>query len=130
MQKDPKLRRATKRIGQVLERSGFRVSFCAGLLSEIFDITCDSIYSPTKDSGIYVRVAIDTITKEMLDAILNYGTPRKKEVWILRYGKSPSDPGTFLIYRIDGRQVIEHPRDWPISKVMSSPKKRQPGLQK
>jgi len=130
MQKDPKLRRATKRIGQVLERSGFRISFCGGILSEIFDITADSIYSPAKDIGIYIKVAIDTISKELLDAILGYQTAKKKEIWILRRGRSSSDPGTFLVYRIDGRELIEHPRNWPIEKVMSSPKKRQPGLQK
>jgi len=130
MQKDPKLRRATKRIGQLLERSGYRISFCAGLLSEIFDITCDSIYSLARDSGIYVRVAIDAITKEALDAIMNYQTPRKKEIWILKSGKSSNDPGVFLVYRISGRRLVEHPRNWPIQKVMSSPKNQQVNLQK
>lgn len=130
MQKDPKLRRATKRIGQVLERSGFRISFCAGILSEIFDITADSIYSPARDSGLYIAIGIDTISKELLDAILNYGTPRKKELWVLKRGKSSSDPGTFLVFRFDGRQLIEHPRNWPIQKVVSSPKKRQATPQK
>lgn len=130
MQKDPKLRRATKRISQVLERSGFRISFCAGLLSEIFDITCDSIYSLARDSGIYVRVAIDTISKELLDTILSYPTNRKKELWILRRGGSSTSPGFFLIYRICGRKIVEYPENWPIEKVMSSPKKRQATLQK
>jgi len=111
MQKDPKLRRAIKRI--------------AGILSETFSIVADSIYSPDKDSGIYIKVAIDSITKEMLDIILNYPTRRKKELWILRHGRSSTDPGVFLIYRIDGKKIVEHPKGWPIEKVKSSPQKRQ-----
>jgi len=125
MQKGPKLKKAMRRVAHILERSGFRIAFCAGILSEVFDVTADSIYSLARDSGIYVRVAIDAITKEMLDAILNYGTPRKKEVWILKFGKSSSDPGVFLIYRICGKKLIEHPENWPVEKVVSSPKKRQ-----
>jgi len=124
MQKEPKLRRATKRIAHILERSGFRVSFCAGILAEIFDITADSIYSLNRDSGIYIRVAIDVISEEMLAAILTYRTHRKKEIWILRHGRSSTDPGVFLIYRIDGKKIVEHPQNWPIEKVKSSPQKR------
>ncbi len=130
MQKDPKLKKTMRRVAHILERSGFRVSLCIGLLSEVFSITGDSIYSPGKDSGLYITVAIDTIRKELLDAILGYQTARKKEIWILRRGKSSSDPGVFLIYRICGERIVEYPRGWKIEKVMSSPKKRQPGLQK
>ena len=113
-----------KRVAHILERSGFRISFCGGLLSETFDITADSIYSPTRDSGIYIRVTIDTIRKDLLDAILNYPTTRKKELWILKHGRSSTDPGVFLIYRIDGKKIVEHPQNWPIEKVKSSPPKR------
>ena len=130
MQKDPKLKRAMKRIGQVLERSGYRISFATGILSMFFDIVADSVYSQDKDSGIYIRVVIDEISKEMVDCILNYGTYRKKEIWLLKYGKSSSDPGMFLVFRFDDRELIEHPQNWPISKVVSSPKKRQVAPQK
>jgi len=130
MQKDIKLKKTLRRVGQVLERSGFRISYCAGILSETFDITADSIYSPVRDSGIYIKVAIDSITKEMLDMILNYGTHRKKELWILRRDGSSTDPGFFLIYRIDGKRIVEHPKGWPIEKVKSSPQKRQATRQK
>jgi len=130
MQKDIKLKRTMKRVGQVLERSGYRISFCAGVLSMFFDITADSIYSPAKDSGIYVKIAIDTITKDLLNAILHYQTNRKKEIWVLRRDESSSDPGTFLVFRFDGRKLIEHPENWPIHKVVSSPKKRQATPQK
>ena len=128
MQKDPKLRRATKRIGQVLERSGFRISFCAGILSEAFDITADSVYCPAKDSGLYIKVAINSISNELLKVILTYPTHRKKELWILKFGKKSTDPGTALIYRVESDKIIEHPKNWPIEKVMSSLKKRQPSL--
>ena len=130
MQKDVKLRKTMKRIAHILERSGFRVSFCQGILSEAFSISADSIYSPAKDSGLYIRAAINTISRELVDAILNYQTPRKKEIWLLRHGKSSSDPGMFLVYRIDGEKIIEHPQGWPIEKVMSTPKKMQVNLQK
>ena len=130
MQKDPKMKRCLRRIAHILERSGFRVSFCQGILGEAFSISADSIYSPAKDSGLYIRAAINTISKELLDAILGYQTNRKKEIWILRHGKSSSDPGMFLIYRICDERIVEYPRGWKIKKVMSSPKKRQPGLQK
>ena len=113
-----------RRVAHILERSGFRISFCAGILSEIFSITADSIYSPSKDSGTYIKVAIDSIDEEKLDAILNYGTHRKKEIWILRHGRSSSDPGYFLVYRIDNKKIIEHPQNWPIEKVKSTPQKR------
>jgi len=113
-----------RRVAHILERSGFRISFCGGILSETFSIVADSIYLPSKDSGIYIKVAIDSITKEMLDLILNYRTHRKKELWILRFGKSSSDPGMFLIYRIDGGKIIEHPKGWPVEKVKSSPQKK------
>ena len=130
MQKGAKLKKAVRRVAQTLERSGFRISFCAGLLSEVFDITADSIYSPARDSGLYIAIGIDTISKELLDAILNYGTPRKKEIWILKHGGSSTSPGFFLIFRIDGRRIVESPKNWPIEKVMSSPKKWQAALQK
>jgi len=113
-----------RRVAHILERSGFRISFCAGILSETFSITADSIYLPSKDSGIYIKVAIDSISEEMLDAILGYGTHRKKELWILKHGRSSTDPGVFLIYRIDGKEIVEHPQNWPIEKVKSSPPKR------
>jgi len=124
MQKDIKLKKTLRRVGQVLERSGFRISFCAGILSETFDITADSIYSPVRDSGIYIRVAIDTIEEHLLDDVLNYATHRKKELWILRRDGSSTDPGFFLIYRIDGKKIVEHPQNWPIEKVKSSPQKK------
>jgi len=130
MKKDPKLRRATQRIGQVLERSGFRISFCAGIVNEAFDITGDSIYSPMKDSGLYIKVAINSISNELLKVILAYPTHKKKELWVLKHSGSSTSPGTFLVYRIDGGKIIEHPRNWPIQKVMSSPKKRQVAPQK
>ena len=130
MQKDIKLKKTLRRVGQVLERSGFRISYCAGILSETFDITADSIYSPTRDVGTYIKIAIDAIPEKQLDIILSYSTHRKKEVWILRRDGSSTDPGFFLIYRIDGGKIIEHPKNWPIEKVMSSPKKRQVDLKK
>ena len=101
-----------------------------GLLGEVFSISADSIYSSSKDSGLYIRAAINTISKELLDAILGYQTNRKKEIWVLRYGKSSSDPGVFLIFRIEDAKLIEHPWNWPIKKVLSSPKKRQATSQK
>jgi len=130
MQKDVKLRKTTKRIAHILERSGYRISLPIGILSEIFDITCDSVYSPVKDSGLYIAIGIDIIPKELLDAITSYRTYRKKELWILKRGKSSSDPGTFLIFRFDDGKLVEHPENCPIEKVMSSPKKRRANLQK
>ena len=130
MPKDPKMKRCLRRVAHILERSGFRVSFCQGILSEAFSISADSVYSPAKDVGIYIKVSIDRISKNLLDAIMNYQTPRKKELWILRRDESSSDPGTFLVFRFDGRKLIEHPENWPIHKVVSSPKKRQATPQK
>lgn len=131
MKKDVKMKKAQMRVANQLERSGYRISFCAGILSIFFDVVADSIYSLAKDSGIYVKIAIDTITKDLLNAILHYQTNRKKEIWVLKKdGKSSSDPGTFLVFRFDGRRLIEHPENWPIEKVVSTPKKHQATPQK
>jgi len=124
MQIDPKLRKARRRAGEILERSGYRISFCAGLLSEIFSISGDSIYHPSRDCGLYAKVCVGSIDKDLLEAILNYSTHKKKEVWIQIFrGNSPNDPGRFLIYRIQDNRIIEHPHNWPIEKVLSSPRK-------
>lgn len=130
MQKDPKLKKAMRRVAHILERSEFRVSLCVGILNEIFDITCDSIYSPIKDSGLYIKVAINSISNELLKVILAYPTHKKKELWVLKHSGSSTSPGTFLVYRVDGRKIVEYPKNWPIEKVMSSPKKRQANPQK
>lgn len=130
MPKDPKMKRCLRRVAHIQERSGYRISLCIGILSEVFNISCDSIYSPMKDSGLYIKVAINSISNELLKVILAYPTHKKKELWILKHSGSSTSPGMFLIYRIDGKRIVEHPENWPIEKVMSSPKKRQANLQK
>jgi len=123
MQIDLKLKKARKRVAQELENHGSRVSFCAGLLGQVFTIAADSIYPPSKDSGLYIRVAVDSITKEELKNVLDYPTHRKKEIWVLRFGESSTDPGFFLVFRIEAGKIIERPHNWPIEKVLSSPRK-------
>lgn len=123
MNEKAKLKKTRKRIAQDLEKYGYRISFCAGLLGRVFAIAADSIYSPLKDAGLYIGIAVDSIGKERLDAILSYPTHRKKELWIQKFGESPTDPGRFLIYRIEAGKIIEYPHDWPVEKILSSPQK-------
>jgi len=124
------LKRARKRVAKDLEKHGYRVSFCAGLLSQIFSISADSIYPPSKDAGLYVRAAINSIRREELQAVLDYPTHKKKEIWIQKFGGAPTDPGRFLIFRIQDNQIIEHPHNWPVEKVLSSPRKVEARSQK
>jgi len=123
MQIDPKLKRARRRVAQDLEKHGYRISYCAGILGETFTVATDSIYPPSKDCGIYIKVGANSITREELKKVLDYPTFKKKEIWILKFGKSSTDPGFFLVYRIEGNKIIEYPHNWPIEKVLSSPPK-------
>lgn len=123
MRIDSRLRKARRRVAQDLEKHGYRISYCAGILGEIFTVAVDSIYSPLKDVGIYIGIAVNSIGKERLDAILDYPTHRKKEVWIQKFGESPTDPGRFLVYRIESGRIIDYPHGWPVEKILSSPQK-------
>ena len=131
MKEDPGMRKAIRRIGRSLEeRYGYRVSFAAGFLKKTFDIVCDSVYSPEKDKGLLVKIAINTVSKEEVEAIKNYISWKKKELWILRFGKSPSDPGKILKYRIEDDRIIEEPPYWPLKRIMSTRENRQAKAQK
>lgn len=126
MKEDPGMRKAIRRIGRSLEeRHGYRVSFATGFLKKTFDIVCDSVYSPEKDKGLLVKIAIDMVSREELEAVKNYRTWRKKELWVLKFGKSPSDPGKILKYRLEDDRILEEEPYWPLKKIMSTGKIRQ-----
>lgn len=126
MREDPGMRKAIRRVGKSLEeRYGYRVSFAAGFLKKTFDISCDSVYDLKRDAGLLVKIAINTVSEKEVEAVKNYGTWRKKEIWVLKFGNSPSDPGKILRYRVDGDRIVHEEPYWPLKKIMSTGGKRQ-----
>ena len=127
MKKDPRLKRQILRVALVIKRQGYRVSLYERDLAQPFDILAESVYSPELDSGIYIRVQINKISEEALQAVLGYSTGkrRKKEIWLVRFRKgSKNDPGHAVVFRCQDVRIIEYPKGLELSEVMSSPGKR------
>jgi hypothetical protein len=120
-------RSVIKAIG-MLEVLGFRVSRCAGALGQVFDLSCDSVYPG--DVGLYVRVSIESVSPDDLDRVRGFKTPKKKEIWLRRFGSSKTDPGRFFVYRFAGADLVQEPKEWPLLKAKSSPKKGRAKRQK
>lgn len=117
--KNIQLEKAIIRAGQLIEKWGYLVSYC-WTLKNVFDINAESVYPPEKDKGIYAKVGIETITMDEYEAVLNFSTWKKKEIFILKKKGTKNDPGVFLIYRIEDKKIIEQPKKWPIEKALSS----------
>lgn len=129
MQVDPRLKRARRRSADILQRLGYRISFAWGALAETFTLTADSVYFVGMDSGLYVRIAIDSVTEELLDNIKSYQTNRKKELWVMRFEGKANAPGRFYIFRIMGGEIIDSPI--PVDEIiLSSGKKTEVGGRK
>lgn len=122
MQVDPKLRKARRRSADILQRLGYRISFAWGVLAETFTLVADSVYTPSMDSGLYIRICIDGVTKESLDRIMAYQTNRKKELWIMRFEGKANAPGRFYVFRIQGDIIIDSPI--PVDEILLSSGKK------
>ena len=103
-----------------LERRGYHVSLCTGSLKRVFDITADSIYPQSTDTGSYIKIQVDAIDPAALLAIENFRSfERKKEVWLLRFLKDKvNDPGRFLEYRFYEKELIAQPEGFPLEDML------------
>ena len=122
MQIDPKLRKARRRSADILQRLGYRISFAWGVLAETFTLVADSVYFPSMDSGLYVKVVIDSVDKKLLDNIMAYQTNRKKELWVMRFEGKSNAPGRFYVFRIQGDVIIDSPI--PVDEIILSSGKK------
>lgn len=131
-------RSAMRRAANLLEHRGYYAGYATGALREIFDIIADSrIQDPSKDAGAYVRIAIEQISREELERIRNFKTPRKKELWILlKSSEKKNDPGHFVTpIQFDGTEIVQTPENRlfvDILKTMSraGKSKRAPAIEK
>ena len=118
---DRKLKRCVFRTGKGFEFLGNWIGHTHSILAKSFDVIIDSPYF--SDVGMYIKCCLEEVTKEELDRVLHFRTQRKREIWVWRFREdNPTDKGRALVYRIEGEEVIQHPKNWPISKVVSSEK--------
>lgn len=120
MKKDPRLKRQILRVALAVEQQGYRALMCRGDMAETFDLLADSIYGPELDSGILIRVQVNKVSKEALEAVLDYslGGRKKKEIWLVCFLEAvPNDPGRAYIFRCLGDKVIEYPLGLDLSGI-------------
>jgi len=101
-------KQAIKRAARILERTGHFVGLATGALKETFDLIADPLLQdPSKDSGSYVRIAIEEIPADVLQRIRTFETSRKKELWILkRSSEKKNDPKYFEKIFIAGERMV------------------------
>jgi hypothetical protein len=105
--------------------AGFRVSRCDsryGDLGEVFDFVGIPIYP--SERGILVKVVTRKLPVESLKCILDLETDLRKEIWYLKKKRNhKNDPGRLIVFRIWNGKIIDCPQDYPVEKILSSPRK-------
>jgi len=103
-----------------LEARGYSCFLCL-TQSDVFDILAEWPFSD--DRGILFRVEVDSIRPDVVESVRSCPTKHHKGIILRKFGTSKNDPGVLLCYFFEKEKLVHEPKQLPLEKAMSSPRK-------